>query len=126
MSNRLTTITVEKNCVASVEANRCVNCGSCEDYCPVNAISEKQKSICHLCPDCTEMKAITPDEATNMQNDACTLACPLGISPQGYINLLKDGKKKEAFEVIWNKNPLPSVCGYVCHHPCEDVCKRGA
>ena len=23
-------------------------------------------------------------------------------------------------------NPLPAICGYVCHHPCEEACVRGA
>lgn len=119
------TIVVEKTSVASIDANTCVNCGKCEDYCPVDAISEKQKSICHLCPDCTEMNAITPDEIIEMQNEGCTLSCPLGLSPQGYIGLLKDGKSKEAFDLIFDKIPLPTVCGYVCHHPCQDDCKRG-
>ena len=77
-----TTIVVEKTSVTSIDANACVNCGKCEDYCPVDAISEKQKSICHLCPDCTEMKAITPDKIIEMQTEACTLSCPLGLSPQ--------------------------------------------
>jgi len=26
--------------------------------------------------------------------------------------------------VIRQTNPFPSVCGRVCHHPCEDVCNR--
>jgi NADPH-dependent glutamate synthase beta subunit-like oxidoreductase/NAD-dependent dihydropyrimidine dehydrogenase PreA subunit len=56
---------------------------------------------------------------------SCTTACPLNISPQGYIGLVKAGKIGEAFNLIWEKNPLPSVCGSVCHHPCEDACKRG-
>lgn len=51
--------------------------------------------------------------------------CPLGISPQGYIGLTKAGKYKEAYQLIWDKNPLLSVCSSVCHHPCEDGCKRG-
>jgi NADPH-dependent glutamate synthase beta subunit-like oxidoreductase len=56
---------------------------------------------------------------------SCTTACLLNISLQGYIGLVKAGKIGEAFNLIWEKNPLPSVCGSVCHHPCEDTCKRG-
>ena len=120
------TLQLARTVVASINPNECVNCGTCRDYCPVEAISEKQKAICHLCPDCTEMKAITPDEVIKMQNEACTLSCPVGLSPQGFLNLLRIGKKREAFENIWNKNPLPAICGYVCHHPCESDCKRGS
>jgi heterodisulfide reductase subunit A len=32
---------------------------------------------------------------------------------------------KEAYELIRRTNPLPSVCGRVCYHPCEQACKRG-
>jgi len=27
--------------------------------------------------------------------------------------------------VVREKNPLPSICGRVCHHPCETVCRSG-
>lgn len=123
--DRTVTLQVTRNVIASINADECVNCGTCRDYCPVDAISEKQKVICHLCPDCTEIKPITPDEMIKMQSEACTLSCPVGLSPQGFLNLLRVGKEREAFENIWDKNPLPAVCGYVCHHPCERDCKRG-
>jgi NADPH-dependent glutamate synthase beta subunit-like oxidoreductase len=71
------------------------------------------------------MKALNVSEMYGLQTTSCTLACPLGISPQGYIQLIKAGKIREAFDLIYEKNPLPSVCGYICHHPCEQVCKRG-
>lgn len=118
-------LTIERKVTSHIDGYRCVNCGKCEEYCPVGAISEMQKEVCHLCPDCTEMKALTVNEMYDLRRESCTLECPLGISPQGYINLFKAGKEKEAFDLIYDKNPLPSVCGYVCHHPCEQTCKRG-
>ncbi len=120
-------VTVEQKnaAIASIDGDRCVNCGQCEEYCPVGAISECQKEICHLCPDCTEVGAFGVKEVKELQDVACTLACPLGISPQGYINLLKAGKRKEAYQIIYEKTPFPSILGNICHHPCEDVCKRG-
>lgn len=122
---RKITLQVDKSSVSSIDGYTCVNCGMCEEYCPVNAIEERQKEICHLCPDCTEMKAQTVEQMYNLRSEACTLACPLGISPQGYLNLLKAGKPREAYELMADKNPLSTVCGYICHRPCEDVCKRG-
>ena len=56
---------------------------------------------------------------------SCTTACPLGISPQGYLNLTRVGKEEEAFMHIWRHNSLPSICSRICHHPCEQACKRG-
>ncbi|MBW2004476.1 MAG: FAD-dependent oxidoreductase [Deltaproteobacteria bacterium] len=43
-----------------------------------------------------------------------------------YVQLLAAGKVKEALLVIRQDNPLPGVCGYVCHHPCEQACVRGS
>ncbi len=118
-------LSINRKSVANIDGNRCVNCGKCEEYCPVEAIQEHQKTVCHLCSSCTEMNALTVQQMEDMKKESCTLACPLGISPQGYINLIKAGKEKEAYDLIWEKNPLPAVCGYICTHPCEQACKRG-
>ncbi len=117
---------LNKFAVAHINPQNCVNCGKCRDICPVEAIAEQQRIVCHLCPSCTSQPAITFDEMVELATEkSCTSACPLGISPQGYVNLLRNGKEEEAFEVIWDKCPLPSVCGRICHHPCEQACKRG-
>ncbi|MGI6560797.1 MAG: FAD-dependent oxidoreductase [Saccharofermentanales bacterium] len=118
-------VNVDRKAIAQIDGYRCVNCGICEEYCPTGALKEYQKTVCHLCPDCTEIKSMSVNQMEELKKESCTLACPVGISPQGYINLLKCGKIDEAYDLIWEKNPLPSVCGSICHHPCEDVCKRG-
>jgi NADPH-dependent glutamate synthase beta subunit-like oxidoreductase len=56
----------------------------------------------------------------------CVGACPLGQKVRDYVQLLAAGKVKEALLVIRQDNPLPGVCGYVCHHPCEQACVRGS
>ena len=56
----------------------------------------------------------------------CVGACPLGQKVRDYVQLLVAGKVKEALLVIRQDNPLPGVCGYVCHHPCEQACVRGS
>ncbi|MBO4445700.1 MAG: FAD-dependent oxidoreductase [Clostridia bacterium] len=117
---------VNRNYVAHINSTNCVNCGTCREICPVGAIEEKQREICRICPDCTDRPAMTVDQMKEFTTkQACTTGCPLGISPQGYIGLVRADKPEKALEVIWKKNPLPSVCGRICHHPCEQVCKRG-
>jgi len=55
----------------------------------------------------------------------CQAACPIGQDVRGYMRLIVEGRYGEALELIREANPLPSVCGYVCHHPCESSCTRG-
>lgn len=117
---------LSKKAVAKINPVNCVNCGTCREQCPVGAIEEQQREICRVCPECTSRSAMTIDEMKEFTTkQACTIACPLGISPQGYVNLTKAGKEEKAFQHIWDKNPLPSVCARICHHPCEQACKRG-
>ncbi|MGX8700295.1 FAD-dependent oxidoreductase [Caproiciproducens sp.] len=117
---------IPKRAVAKINPKNCVNCGKCRAICPVEAISEQQRVICRICPSCTSQPALTFDEMVSLATEkACTTACPLGISPQGYINLVRIGKDTEAYQLIWDKCPLPSICGRICHHPCEQACKRG-
>lgn len=56
---------------------------------------------------------------------ACQHTCPVGLDIPGYVSLIKDGKFVEAYCLIKQRNPFPSICGRVCHHPCEGKCRRG-
>lgn len=55
----------------------------------------------------------------------CQYTCPLDQEASVYIALIAQGKFEEAMKIIFKDNPLPSVCGRVCHHPCESVCRAG-
>ena len=55
----------------------------------------------------------------------CEHTCPVNVDAVGYIALIAEGRFEEALDLIRQRNPLPGVCGYVCHHPCEVRCKRG-
>ncbi len=54
----------------------------------------------------------------------CNAGCPVGIDIEGYMNLLREGRVSEAVELLLRENPMPSVTGRVCHHPCETHCNR--
>ncbi|UCG78161.1 MAG: FAD-dependent oxidoreductase [Nitrospirota bacterium] len=54
----------------------------------------------------------------------CRAACPAHTDVQAYVGLIAQGKYTEAFEVITSVNPIASVCSMICHHPCEQACRR--
>jgi formate dehydrogenase beta subunit len=54
----------------------------------------------------------------------CQVACPLHMEIGEYVDLVAQGKVMEALQVIRDGNPFPSICAYVCTHPCEDACRR--
>ncbi|MFW9823697.1 MAG: FAD-dependent oxidoreductase, partial [Candidatus Thorarchaeota archaeon] len=54
----------------------------------------------------------------------CQTACPVHLHIPAYTALIAKGKFKESLDLIRRRMPLPSVCGRVCLHPCEEVCAR--
>ena len=54
----------------------------------------------------------------------CRAACPVRTDTRAYADLIARGRYEEAFEKIRETNPFPSVCGLICHHPCESECRR--
>ena len=54
----------------------------------------------------------------------CRSACPAHTDVQAYVGLIAQGRYNEAFEVITSVNPIASVCSVICHHPCEQACRR--
>jgi NADH-quinone oxidoreductase subunit F len=55
----------------------------------------------------------------------CENACPANVNVPGYLALIAAGRIKDAYNLIRQENPFPSVCGRVCTHPCESKCRRG-
>ncbi|HUW65289.1 MAG TPA: FAD-dependent oxidoreductase [Spirochaetia bacterium] len=56
----------------------------------------------------------------------CAGACPVHTDVPGYVNAITRGDYAEAARLIRANNPFAAVCGWVCVHPCEDHCRRGA
>ncbi len=54
----------------------------------------------------------------------CEAVCPIGQDVPNYVMSLARGDAAKALSIIRETNPLPSVCGRICHHPCETECNR--
>jgi NADPH-dependent glutamate synthase beta subunit-like oxidoreductase/NAD-dependent dihydropyrimidine dehydrogenase PreA subunit len=58
-------------------------------------------------------------------NFPCMMACPAHTNAGRYVALIAEGEFDEAYRVAREPNPLASICGRVCAHPCETACRRG-
>jgi len=54
----------------------------------------------------------------------CTDACSINQQVPAYIRRVAAGDVDGAAMIIAQDNPLPSILGRACHHPCEPVCLR--
>jgi heterodisulfide reductase subunit A-like polyferredoxin len=109
-----------------IREDRCTGCNDCTEVCPVDIPSDYEmgfgtrKAIYRLFPQAVpnvftiDKRGIPPCKAT----------CPAGMNVQGYIALVREGKFKEAVELMRQDIPFPAVCGRVCFHPCEAQCER--
>jgi len=110
-----------------VNLEKCNACGDCLEKCPVALPSEfdqgmmARKAIFKRYP-----QAIPAAVAISKAGRApCRAACPAAVHSQGYVALIRQRRYKEAAALVRRDLPLPSVCGRVCYHPCEDQCERG-
>ncbi len=68
-------------------------------------------------------KKVDPDWLQT--NFPCMTACPAGTNAGRYVGLIAEGRFEEAYRYARDPNPMASVCGRVCAHPCETACRRG-
>jgi len=110
-----------------VDIAKCTACGDCTRVCPVDLPSSfdgglgTRKAI-------DQVYAQAAPNASVIQKNGratCSAGCPIDHSVQAYVALIAAGKFKEAADIIRRENPLPSICGRVCFHPCENGCNRG-
>ncbi len=92
----------------------CTACGRCEDACP-NGIE--------LLDIIRFLRQQSPPQWIP-EGTPCVLACPVTINIPGYVRLIAEGKKNEAYALIREKVPFPGILGRVCTHPCEETCRR--
>ncbi len=94
----------------TLEASGCIFCGACGVVCPSGAIVDKEGKKAH------NKLGFVP----------CVDACPAGIDIPRYVRFIAEGKYAQALAVVRERVPFPGVLGYVCYHPCETACRRGA
>ncbi|MBW1722278.1 MAG: FAD-dependent oxidoreductase [Deltaproteobacteria bacterium] len=109
-----------------VKEGVCTGCGECANVCPVTRPNEwdeglgPRKAIYRCFP-----QAVPITFAIEKKDRApCVLTCPAGVNVQGYVQLIAQGKYREAVQLIMERLPLPGVLGRVCPHPCEAECRR--
>ena len=63
----------------------------------------------------------------NCKTKPCKANCPLENDIPEVINLIKQEKYEEAYDVLTETTVLSSVCGRICPHmkQCEGKCTRG-
>ena len=57
---------------------------------------------------------------------SCQAACPLDTEAWRYVALIERGEYDQAYQVIRQANPFPSICARVCDRKCEQRCQLGA
>lgn len=54
----------------------------------------------------------------------CENSCPMHMNIPGYLQLVKEGRIEEAFELTLRDNPLPGTVGRICYFHCQMRCRR--
>jgi formate dehydrogenase (NADP+) beta subunit len=96
---------------ASLKAADCRFCGACAEVCPSGAIMDKPEL----------MKKGKNRKAALLP---CRYTCPAEIDVPRYLRFIREKDYAAAAAVVREKAPFPLVLGYVCDHPCEEMCRR--
>jgi NADPH-dependent glutamate synthase beta subunit-like oxidoreductase len=56
----------------------------------------------------------------------CRTACPVHTDSGAYVRAIAEWDTARGYAVARAPNPLASICGRICAHPCETKCRRGA
>jgi len=108
-----------------VNQDLCTGCGRCVENCPVAVPNEFDQGLSQRNAIYRPFPQAVPGAfAIEKKMPPCKAACPAHVGAPGYVILTSRGKFLEALQVIKEKLPFPSICGRVCHRPCEKVCSR--
>ena len=107
-----------------IEADQCQTCRVCLRGCPAEWIPEYGQEEASLRGTIYQGKIRRDQRPGPSLSPACQQACPIHQDSRGYASLIAKGKFKDALDLIREVNPLPAICGFICHHPCEEACLR--
>ena len=65
-----------------------------------------------------------PQETSADLCATCSAACPVHTDTREYVQCISRGDYEGAMDILLQVNPFSSVCGFICHHPCESECRR--
>ncbi len=103
-----------------IDPTKCRACGICTRDCPAETQTDYRGDIQTMRGFIYQHNQLGSPRSI----PPCRQACPLGQNIKEYIDFIRLGKVKEALLTIRATNPLPGLCAYVCHHPCENACTR--
>jgi formate dehydrogenase (NADP+) beta subunit len=72
-----------------------------------------------------EYSAVVPDFQYFLDLIPCRTACPVHTNAGGYVRAVAEGDTERGYRIARAPNPLASICGRICAHPCESKCRRG-
>jgi NADPH-dependent glutamate synthase beta subunit-like oxidoreductase len=105
---------------------RCNDCGACVQVCPIKPFDTFNEGLrLRTAVDIHNKSTLPLLYNIEKETPICQETCPVHIDIRKYIGLIADGDYLGALKVIRERNPLPAICGRVCHHPCEAKCNRG-
>ncbi len=74
--------------------------------------------------DIQEHNSLITEKDAQLRLPPCNGTCPANVDARGQNALVAEGKYLEALELIRHRNVFPRTLGRICHHPCEERCRR--
>jgi formate dehydrogenase (NADP+) beta subunit len=68
---------------------------------------------------------VVPDFRYFLNLIPCRTGCPVRTNAGAYVRAVAEGDTERGYRIARAPNPLASICGRICAHPCESNCRRG-
>ena len=96
---------------------------------PVQDANVRAKNFNEVAKGYTKELALNEaDRCLNCKNPQCVKGCPVHINIPAFIAKIREGKLKEANDILLESSSLSSICGRVCpqENQCEKYCIRAS